>query len=260
VDPSPTRRASSGPEPPQACFEERLGFDRAAAQLRTGAKRARREAAATLRKFGALAVEPLGAALRDRDLQVRIAAASSLGKIGDARAVEPLGRALRHGATRRPGWHLAISVVIVAAAAAAWVGIALGFAALEQAALVIGCGSLFLAGVVSEQFQAQRARGRLLREIATSLARISAAGPAPELRSLVPDLRRVSSDWLQQDEQTRRISREAAQRIETLTSDLKSLPVPVRAPGASEGALPRPADNPASEGERLPRVSPGDRD
>jgi HEAT repeat protein len=46
-------------------------------------------------KIGAPAVEPLSAALKDWDADVRRAAAWALGQIGDARAVEPLSVALR---------------------------------------------------------------------------------------------------------------------------------------------------------------------
>ncbi|MER3501614.1 MAG: PBS lyase [Candidatus Fervidibacterota bacterium] len=52
-------------------------------------------AAYALGKIGKPAVEPLIEALRDRDGKVRRAAADALGAIGDARAVEPLIEALR---------------------------------------------------------------------------------------------------------------------------------------------------------------------
>ncbi len=55
----------------------------------------RKEAAEALAKIGPSAVEPLIAALRDRDEDVRQWAAGALGKIGDARAVEPLSAALK---------------------------------------------------------------------------------------------------------------------------------------------------------------------
>jgi HEAT repeat protein len=48
-------------------------------------------------KIGAPAVEPLIAAFKDGDLDVRRAAAGALGAIGDARAVEPLIAALKDG-------------------------------------------------------------------------------------------------------------------------------------------------------------------
>jgi HEAT repeat protein len=58
---------------------------------------ARATAAATLGDLGdPRAVEPLIAALSDKNWRVRCAAAESLGKLGDKRAVEPLIAALKH--------------------------------------------------------------------------------------------------------------------------------------------------------------------
>ena len=57
----------------------------------------RRTAAEALGQLGdARAVEPLTAALGDRNGAVRKAAAEALGQLGDARAVEPLTTALGH--------------------------------------------------------------------------------------------------------------------------------------------------------------------
>src|SRR5687768_12680906 len=57
---------------------------------------ARVRAARRLQDYGPLALEPLCGALRDHELNVRVAAAESLGYIGDERAVQPLTEALRH--------------------------------------------------------------------------------------------------------------------------------------------------------------------
>jgi len=60
----------------------------------------RARAAATLGNLGdPRAVEPLIAALSDRNWRVRCAAAEALGKLGDERAVEPLIAALHHADT-----------------------------------------------------------------------------------------------------------------------------------------------------------------
>src|SRR5689334_9289947 len=53
------------------------------------------EAARKLRDFGPAAIAPLCAALRDKEDQIRVAAAESLGVVGDERAVQPLVEALR---------------------------------------------------------------------------------------------------------------------------------------------------------------------
>jgi len=55
----------------------------------------RYNAALALGKIGKPAVEPLIAALKDKDSRVRYSAAWALGKIGDKRAVEPLIAALK---------------------------------------------------------------------------------------------------------------------------------------------------------------------
>jgi hypothetical protein len=54
----------------------------------------RKTAAELLAKGGAPAVEPLIASLKDEDARVRAAAATSLGAIGDARAIDPLKQSL----------------------------------------------------------------------------------------------------------------------------------------------------------------------
>jgi hypothetical protein len=61
----------------------------------------RKAAADALVKIGAPAVEPLIAALKDENSDVRQAAAKALGKIGDPRAVEPLIAALKDKDVRK---------------------------------------------------------------------------------------------------------------------------------------------------------------
>src|SRR5688500_2010333 len=65
------------------------------AALHAGETRERIRAARGVRSCGSAAVEALCAALRDKEAEVRIAAAQSLGHIGDERAVQPLASALR---------------------------------------------------------------------------------------------------------------------------------------------------------------------
>jgi HEAT repeat protein len=48
-----------------------------------------------LRDYRSATVEPLCLALRDKDLNVRVAAAESLGQVGDEQAGQPLIEALR---------------------------------------------------------------------------------------------------------------------------------------------------------------------
>ena len=67
------------------------------AALKDSDKDVRQAAAEALEKIGTCTVEPLIAALKDSDKDVRQAAAEALGKIGDIRAVEPLVAALKDG-------------------------------------------------------------------------------------------------------------------------------------------------------------------
>src|SRR5689334_8282687 len=70
--------------------EARTALQEWVSHLRRYDVRARQRAARALRDYGPAAVEPLCAALHDRDESVRVAAAESLGMIGDDRAVQPL--------------------------------------------------------------------------------------------------------------------------------------------------------------------------
>jgi len=66
----------------------------------------RRAAAEALGEIGdARAVEPLIAALKDKDREMRETAAKALGEIGDARAVEPLIAALKDRELYLLGWN-----------------------------------------------------------------------------------------------------------------------------------------------------------
>jgi hypothetical protein len=100
-----------------------IGFEILCESLALGASgESRAEAAGLLYPYGSPAVEPLCRALKDRDHRVRAAAAESLGRIGDERAVGPLTEALRECLTRRSrGWHVVTAVFTLAAAVAAGV-------------------------------------------------------------------------------------------------------------------------------------------
>src|SRR4028118_46108 len=75
------------------------------------------DAARPPRAAGRSAVEPLCVALLDRDPTVIIAAAESLGHLGDERAVQPLTEALRDSFIGRSGRkQLVIGVLVLVAA------------------------------------------------------------------------------------------------------------------------------------------------
>ena len=72
-----------------------LGVELLIAALKDRNSEVRRDAIQALGEIGAPAVTPLIAALKDKREYVRQAAAEALGRIGDARAVEPLSAALK---------------------------------------------------------------------------------------------------------------------------------------------------------------------
>ncbi|MCS6859530.1 MAG: HEAT repeat domain-containing protein [Abditibacteriales bacterium] len=245
--------------------------------LREGTPAQRRHAAQALRDHGAAAVEPLCHALRDKDLNVRVAAAESLGVIGDERAVQALIEALHavfiwrspqlqtmSGLLLLPGF-LMLSVVALLLAATGVAGVQMLI--LEQigqfpsagAAATLGmifgalsgCVILVMRDIIYGKIRRQNL---LCHTIIMSLMRIGEKRPLPELRNILPDLRAIARDVLRHGEGTRAIARQAARRIEALTEQLKNLPLPAAAPAPDAATLPRVADANAPETERLPRV------
>ena len=89
-----------------------------------------------------------------------------------------------------------------------------------------------------------------------TIATLSEAAPTPELRELLPDLRILAADRLQQAPEARQAFTAAAERIDLLTRDLRVLPIAATGPASSPDALPRPAKAPDASaenlGERLP--------
>jgi len=231
--------------------------------LREGATEQRRRAAQALRDYGAAAVEPLCLALRDKDVNVRIAAAESLGLVGDERAVQALMEALRECFVRRSAhWQMVVGVLAVLPPVILYVGcllvgIALNFKHTVIAAWVFSSifGVMFHA--IRGYYKHRRSLSKVCQSVVEALTRLAERNPTPELRAVLPDLKAIAADVLQQARQTRAASRQAARRIEALTEQLKSLPLPAAAPAPDAATLPRTTDAPAQETERLPRVMNG---
>lgn len=206
----------------------------------------RARAAISLREFGSEAVEPLCTALSDRSQDVRVAAAESLGCIGDPAAVQPLMEALRatfvgHSARRQ----LMMGFLVAAAAVTLVLGFIWGSIALKTG----GMAYLFFQGfgrVFKKYFEKRHSRSRECAAISDALGDIAERNPTPAMRAVLPELKLVAADVLQQAAATRAVSQDAARRIETLTEKLKDLPVPAAAgPAADQASLPRPAEAPA---------------
>lgn len=230
------------------------GFEGLRARLFTAVPDVKMEAARTLRHYGPSAVEPLCFALRDPDLRVRTAAAESLGELEDPRAIQPLVEALRALFARCSArWDF-------------WVGVAQVLGMLTALGLTLATftavrsRSLHQSPELLNEFEdGRQRRNDLLQAIATALGRIGERHPSAELCSILPDLKFVARDVIQQRKSTRAASREATVRIEALAAHLQELPVPVADGRAELVDLPGPAVEPASEvtvGRTNPRSLP----
>lgn len=196
----------------------------------------RLEAARLLSSFGPSATEPLCTALTDRDVRVRTAAARSLAEVGDARAIRPLSRALKSCFVRRSG---ILNLLTGLGAATAGALLVVGtIVTLDVLALT----TLFTGGSFGELMNERQRRSQLVEAISEALIRIGERDPSPELRQVLPDLRLVAVDVIQQVGRTRTASRDAATRIQQLTDRLHNLPLASAAPTIDPSELPLPLE------------------
>lgn len=204
------------------------------------------EAARKLREFGAAAIEPLCLALRDKEDSVRVAAAKSLGEVGDERAVQPLVDALRDVLPGRSAARSRFARVLF------WITMPI--------MIVLGVIAIFADGPgdflsnLNFYSPGTAAKGRSSREIAKALAKIAERTNSLELRKALPELEEIAADNLQQDVRSRATSRRAARKIAKLTNSLKELPISAAAPHTDSTALPRAATAPAPDASTLPRA------
>ncbi len=224
--------------------------------LREGTIEQRQHAAQVLRDCGAVAVEPLCLALRDKDLNVRVAAAESLGQVGDERAVQALIEALKMCFVRRVArWIRPIRLVVLLACIILLVAAPIGgdsyVTKVTSLVIIIAITWTYVVRYYSQI----RSQGKVCQAIVEALTYIAERNPTPELRAALLDLKAIAADGQQQDIHTQSAARQAAQRIETLTEQLKSLPLPAAAPAPDAATLPRAVDAPEQETERLPRVT-----
>jgi len=195
----------------------------------------------------ARAIEPLCNALLDKDFNVRAAAAEALGLIGDERALQPLLEAMRGCFVGRSSHtQLVVGLIVIP-----FIFIAI-FAGASYLGAMGGLGGIMQAFFF--YYSNRRRTSKLCGVIAQSLAQIAERAPAPELRAILPDLKVVAADVLQQDRQTRAMSRQVAQKIEALTEQLKNLPLPASAPAPDAATLPRAVDVTTPDVKTLPRV------
>jgi hypothetical protein len=251
---SRTQEEASPAEIAPAAAASLSEFRRLSADLAGASAEARIEAAHKLRLLGAVAMDPLIPALKDKEVKVRVAAAESLGHVGDEKAIQPLTEALR---ALYPGkspkrWRLMGAFLAVCTVVFSIAGIV--------AALVTGGLGALLGGAAEMlgSFDGLDAKtDNASRAYAEALFRIADRSPTPELRYALPHLREIADDGVLQDKHTRGASRAAARRIQKLTLELDKLPVASAAPRMDEKTLPVAAAAPHSDGETLPRPSAG---
>lgn len=221
-------------------------FERLTKELTSPDPEVRILGAQRLCRFGSQAVSPLCEALRDKDLRVRAAAACALGALQEAQAIGPLAEALRNCFVGRSALrNLFAGCALLIGLIAAVVVMIVTFDAMVLSTM-IGSGDVFI-----DSHKRRRERSELVQAITQALSRIAERHPSPKLRNLLPDLKVVAVDVIQQGRQTRTASREAAAQIEALTSRLRDLPLPSVNVSSPEGCLPHPAEAPETS-ERGP--------
>lgn len=228
------------------------------ASLRDGCAAERLEAVQQVREtLGGEALEPLCAALRDVRLPVRVVAAMELGMLGDARAIPSLREALRrsmYGGSASQ--HIRNNLSFVALWAFFWV-LASTWILIHFPVWVGGMGALILGFLTrpGKYLTRSRRESRFAAAVAVALARITEQQVTPDVLGVTEELRILAGDRLHQEGMARELIRKAAERIEEATSDFRNLPL-VSAPVAAgvEAQLPRVAEAPIGDPERLPRV------
>lgn len=200
-------------------------------------------------------------ALRGNDEELRLAAVKVLGSVGDARAIEPLLDALRGNCLARSARRQRLVGLLLLVAT---IGIILG-------GVVWGIAALKFGGFVSIPFHLANGLGRYYENrkkrsvfngvVVAALEEIASRHPTPELRRVLPELRALSADALQQEASFRVTTREAAARIEALTAEQQGLPLPASIPSGDVGAdvqfLPLPSRSEEPNEATLPRISSG---
>lgn len=222
--------------------------------LASGSRGEKLEAATALLQYGEAALEPLCSALSDPDDRIKVAAARALAELGDSRAVPSLTAALRKGlsggtarshflaAGRAVFW--AIGATTVAGCVVTLLGVPLLYSLLGYPPCIITLNWLL----------ARRARSRVHQVFTDVIVALAEAKPTPELRELLPDLRMLAVDRLQQEPEARQAFSGAAERIDLLTRDLRVLPIAATGPPLDTDALPRPAKASEPGAENLPVV------
>ncbi len=223
--------------------------------LTAGSRGEKRDAANALVQYGEAALEPLCGALMDPDNRVKVAAARALAELGDPRAIPALAAALREGlsgGTARSHILAAGKAVLRAYS----VMVAGGVVSILLDMPLIQCLVLYPPFIVTwNWFVERRDRSLVNQAIVEATVALGEASPTPELRKLLPDLRTLALDRIQQEGTARQAFTKAADRIDTLTANLKSLPVVSEPPASEPSTLPVAVLGGPPKGTDLPRAS-----
>lgn len=223
--------------------EGKAAFDALCQSLENHDPEVRAAAAQELRAHPGAATAPRCAALNDPDERVRISAAESLGQLGDPDAIGPLTHALRRSLVGGSGQRQLVAGLLLMLIVFVLVGGYLWGALVWRMGGVMVISNVF-ARSVNRLARRRRARSETCRTISLALARIAEQHPSPQLREIIPELRALAADRIHQDQVARQASREAADRIDSLTERLKSLPVSSSSDPGDSRSLPLVSGNP----------------
>jgi hypothetical protein len=185
------------------------------------------------------------AALEDEDQAVRTIAARAVGDYGDAASAEPLTRALRRGFLMGTAHRQQLAVFLGGPIVFVVLLGLMSEGVLLELGVVAAAFSALAGEVVTAFYRRRQLRSEVSLAITEALAKIADRSPTPALRAALPDLRAIAADVVQQEASSRRVSRETAAKIESVTAASKNLPVPAESPAPQPDALPRASAAPA---------------
>ena len=224
--------------------------------LRNGSATERAEAARQLTRFGAAAEPLLCLALDDRALRVRLAAAEALQTCGTERAVGPLSAALELELKRKSFRKGVAMALIVVVSSTLVIGPSLAIHYDLGVTLSAGCAlPVVIWALFSVCLKGRQSRSAACLVFARVLTALAERHPGPEFRPAVKRLKRAAGDVFWHAPEARSASRKAARRIEALTREAMSLPVPSGQLTAEVQELPRVAAQSAAEPITLPRAA-----